>query len=529
MNNKRKKGWLVTILMVMLVALLPVTAGAFISGVAASGTTKTFNITAKDGTISMGDGSTAYIWGYASTDPNVTCPNGPTAAMYGTGCVGGVMPSPVGGGVQYPGPTVIVNQGDTVIVNLKNNIPTLPGNAAVNTSIVFPGQNVTAAGGVAGLLTQEAPPDNTTTVTYTFVASQPGTYTYYSGTQTWLQQEMGLVGALIVRPNSVGSANCPTPPAVVLPPATPTAPNNGYAYCVKNGYYDHEYLLLITEIDPSIHSLVASGKMSQVDNASYHATAWFIGGRNYPDTMSIDYAGWLPAQPYGAMVQMHPLENVLMRLIGGGRNLHPFHTHGQNHNIIARDGRLLQSSPAATYADMPISDYTTTTISGETVDAIWGPWLSRNLGWDIYGPPGSHTCTATGAGPLTPLISFLRTNQPYLNIGATEFDPNTAEGCADHGKDVPVLIPQENKLSYGVMYGGTPYIGIPGALPPIDPNTGGNHSYQNPLAGISFMWHSHSEKEITTNNIFIGGMATMSLVLPYTEVVNGVSQPINIP
>lgn len=524
MNMKRNKWWPVTVLMGVLVVLLPVAAGAFISGVAVSGTTKTFNLTASDGTVLMGDGSSAYLWGYASTDPNVTCPLGPTAAMYGTGCANGVMPNPGLGIAQYPGPTIIVNQGDTVIVNLKNHIPTLPGNAPVNTSIVFPGQNVTATGGTAGLITQEAPPDGNTTVTYTFVAAQPGTYTYYSGTDTWLQQEMGLVGALIVRPNNVGSANCPTPPVLAA------APNNGYAYCVQNGYYDHEYLFLMTEVDPTMHSLVALGKMSQVNNAAFHATAWFISGRNYPDTMSIDYAGWLPSQPYGAMVQMHPLESVLMRIIGGGRNMHPFHTHGQNHVIIARDGRLLQSSPAASYADMPISDYTTTTISGETTDAIWGPWLSRNLGWDIFGPPNSHTCNATGTGPLTPLINFLRANQPYLNIGATEFDPTTAEGCADHNKDLPVLLPQENKLSYGVMYGGTPYLGIPGALPPIDPNTGANHSYQNPMAGISFMWHSHNEREITTNNIFIGGMATMSLVLPYTGVVNGVSgQPINIP
>lgn len=40
------------------------------------------------------------------------------------------------------------------------------------------------------------------------------------------------------------------------------------------------------------------------------------------------------------------------------------------------------------------------------------------------------------------------------------------------------------------------------------------HVNKNPLAGISFMWHSHNERELTTNDIFIGGMATMALVLP---------------
>ena len=31
-------------------------------------------------------------------------------------------------------------------------------------------------------------------------------------------------------------------------------------------------------------------------------------------------------------------------------------------------------------------------------------------------------------------------------------------------------------------------------------------------AGFAFMWHSHNEREITTNNIFPGGMMMMMLV-----------------
>ena len=40
-------------------------------------------------------------------------------------------------------------------------------------------------------------------MTYTFVASSPGTHAYYSGTQGDLQVEMGLYGAVIVLPASV--------------------------------------------------------------------------------------------------------------------------------------------------------------------------------------------------------------------------------------------------------------------------------------------------------------------------------------
>ena len=57
-----------------------------------------------------------------------------------------------------------------------------------NVSIVFPGQtDVTATGGAIGIMTREAAPGGSA-VTYTFVASEPGTYTYYSGTSPELQR-----------------------------------------------------------------------------------------------------------------------------------------------------------------------------------------------------------------------------------------------------------------------------------------------------------------------------------------------------
>jgi len=39
---------------------------------------------------------------------------------------------------------------------------------------------------------------------------------------------------------------------------------------------------------------------------------------------------------------------------------------------------------------------------------------------------------------------------------------------------------------------------------------------QNPPeeSGIAFMWHSHNEREITTNDVFPGGMLMMMLVDP---------------
>jgi hypothetical protein len=295
---------------------------------------------------------------------------------------------------------------------------------------------------------------------------------------------MGLVGTIIVRPTGFSATN----------------PSTWRAYGDASTAYDREYLFLLTDADPLIHQKVAFASAAEkaagfpsVDLTRRHAVDWFINGRNFPDTMTDANVAWLPAQPYNSFPQMHPGERVLMRIIGAGADLHPFHTHGQNHLVIARDARVLSSNLAAAnpVADMAVSDYTTTSIPGETVDAIWGPWTGEKLGWDVYGTGNGHTCNGPSAG----------------------FDPTTHEYCGDHGKALPVALPPQTYLSFGPMYGGTPFLGVPGSLPILNPD-GTVHVQKNPQAGLSFMWHSHSERELTTNDIFIGGMATMALVVP---------------
>lgn len=397
-----------------------------------------FNLRAKSGYISTADGSSVFFWGYANEDG--------------------------AGTVQYPGPTMIVTQNAPVTVNLTNNLKE-------PTSIVFPGQTVTATGGVPGLLTREAPPDRLTTVTYTFTPTQPGTYTYYSGTHSDLQIEMGLVGALIVRPT--------------------TAPLTT-AYGVPSSTFDHEYLFLLTEMDPVVHNQVEFGQMSQVDTAAFWPTLWFINGRNAPDTMGMNCDATLPTQPYNIMPMMTPGDRMLLRLIGAGRDPHPFHTHGNNFDLIARDGRLLESTALATKTvevgdvpDLAVSDFTQTVSPGATYDAIF-TWTGKNLGWDVYGDPATHTCTD---GDLD------------------GYDDTTFEWCADHGKAFPVTLPGTDVMAVGAAYSGSPFLGAAGFLPPGE---GGN----NPNSGYFYMWHSHNEKEMVNSDIFPGGLMTMMIVEP---------------
>jgi hypothetical protein len=191
------------------------------------------------------------------------------------------------------------------------------------------------------------------------------------------------------------------------------------------------------------------------------------------------------------MVMAHPGERILFRLVSAGRDLHPFHTHGNNFTVIARDGRLLESAPGAG-PDLGVSDFTVTAVPGSTFDALF-EWTGKGLGWDIYGA-APHTCNGV-AVDATPASS-------------DGFDPTTKEYCPDHGKPLPVALPSLQELTIGEAWSGSPFLGAFGSEPP-------GHVSVNPNAGYFFMWHSHTEKELTNNDIFPGGMMTMLVVEPH--------------
>jgi manganese oxidase len=338
--------------------------------------------------------------------------------------------------------------------------------------------------------------------------------------------EMGLQGAIVVRPIGFDAST----------PATATGGRK--AFTNISTAYDREYLMLLSEIDVEQHKAVGRGELFTVDHADRRPVTWFENGRTMPDTMADANSTLLPSQPYNSLPLSHPGEKILIRFVGAGLDLHPLHTHGQNHLVIARDGRVLNSAQNNDLRpDLGVSDYTTTVVPGETVDAIYGVWTGAKLGWDVYGPKEGSDTTISALNP-NGINGYLRTqnwNQfiplqktipphacnyviaacnPALPNDPNCFDPVTHEYCPDHDKDFPLQLPTQSEVAFGFMYGGTAFLGVPATLPPINTNDGLFHSQQNPDAGISFMWHSHNEREITTNNVFIGGMATMSMILP---------------
>jgi FtsP/CotA-like multicopper oxidase with cupredoxin domain len=419
MQTKRKFGLVILVLTVLIV----MTGSAAVTGVRvaqATGPTgmvctngPTFDLKATSGYISTPDGNSVFMWSYAKNP----------------------------GSFQVPGPVLCVNEGDTVTITLTNNLPDPPGAALPeNTSMIFPGQiGVTTSGGVPGLITAEATPGGGT-VTYSFVASEPGTYLYESGTNPHKQVHMGLYGVLVVRP-AMGPAYAYNDAATKFDP-------------------DREYLILIHDIDPSLHQKVERGKAYDV--TLKHDRYWTVNGRSFPDSIADNFAAWLPNQPYGALAWVEPHnpstnpDPALVRMVNAGMANHPFHPHSNNMQIIARDGRLLDVAGVKAFYE----SFTTTIGSGQTYDLLF----------------------------------------TWTNV----------EAWTSSGNPVPVAIPGLQNLVFKddvTFYSGSPYLGEQDTLPV------GTTSY-NQCGEFYFPWHSHALNEFQNFDEGFGGLATLVRVDP---------------
>lgn len=286
----------------------------------------TFSLTAADGYVSTPDGNSIYMWSYRNSS----------------------------GSFQLPGPTLCVTSGDAVTIVLHNTLPEA-------TSAVFPGQTGVKAngnpaqpqfdtGGSLTSLVQSAAATNGS-VTYTFTAGSPGTYLYESGTDVNKQVQMGMYGALVVRP--VGH---------------PDQVNNRSDSRFTLG---KEYVFLLSEVDPAVH--VDVERNQPIDWKTYTARYFMINGRSMPDTIAPNHASWLPSQPYGALVHIKPYDATTnpypatIRYLNAGSVNYPFHPHGSDERVINRDGHPL-AGPGG--EDLSYQKYDLDVGPGQGVDVL---------------------------------------------------------------------------------------------------------------------------------------------------------------
>jgi len=337
-----------------------------------------FSLTAQSGYIQMSDMNTVYMW------------------SYGTGTTSG--------NFQYPGPVLCVNEGDTVEITLKNELP-----YNQTTSLIFPGQENVMAEGV---LAQPDLANNSLTdsvanggsITYSFVASRPGTFIYESGTDTKTQVPMGLASVLIVRP-SMGA---------------------DFVYNRSDDRFtpEEEFMAFLSEVDPYQHAAweqsVGKGKNYNLNN--YHAYYWLLNGRGFPDTMADNNATWMPNQPYGALARIHPFNDdpgagaayhpypAVERFINVGTEEYPFHPHGQNGQVVGRDGYPLEGPGGQ---DMAYENFLVNIGPGQTWDVLFA-WHDAE-GYD----PITNPVNVTVPDLVNVTIGMFYSGSPYLGYQQT--------------------------------------------------------------------------------------------------------------
>jgi hypothetical protein len=307
-------------------------------------------------------------------------------------------------------------------------------------------------------------------------------------------------------------------------------------------------------MDPRIHNAAlaqitalsacvagAVGCNLEVPTEPYHPAYFLINGRSMPDLMDGNYEPEYPHQPYNGNPHMHPGELTLIRSIGQGRWQHPFHEHANHVRILARDGNMqLSASSSNDLAGLLM--FNTDTTPGEAFDGIFY-FTGRGLNWDPYGHHPGDTADPLASAPCVPDANG------YYTVNSTPPAPvnaiNYYEWCQDHNKPLevspigdvagggPATLPNPNIFTNGPWYGGTPYLGPDATLrgggtqacASATGSTAANGAstcsslqpsniQANPSTerGWAYMWHSHNEREITTNNVFPGGMLMMMLV-----------------
>ena len=321
----------------------------------AGAATVPLDLYAVTGTTSLpAGGQNVTVWGYSTTNTAVTSPGGPT---------------------------LVVDQGDTVEITLHNQL-------AEPTALHFQGQAMIPD-------RTGAPPAGTKV--YTFTADRAGTYLYEAGLLPNAEHQvaMGLYGALIVRPAAAGQA-----------------------YDAPATAFDDEAVLVLSEIDPALNN---AANPANFDMRKYAPRYFLVNGKVYPNTEAIPTAAG---------------QKVLLRYVNAGNQYHSMAVLGAHQNVIALDGNPLAFAgryvaetfgPGQT-ADVLVTAPTTTVDA--TLPVYDGSLLLHNS--NLAGSGGMLTLLeVTGSGGGTDSAGPVTSDVAHVSGTLTATVDETTTGGAD--------------------------------------------------------------------------------------------------
>lgn len=416
---------------------------------AATAAVVTVNLCATTGTLSLPalpSAISAPVWGYA------TGPCSPTTVVSAPG-----------------GPVIAVDVGDVVTVNLQNKLTQATG-------LLFQGQSMVPDRTGAGPATVSTFP----TKTYTFTASNPGTFLYEAALLPNAQHQvaMGLNGAFVVRPvkpvridaaagvtlgstvvtdaavvaTDIGSAVTGTGVALgsTITGVTPgvsftmsaaatasatgvtvTAPATAYASAATT--YQDEAVLVLSEIDPALNT---SANPAGFDMRNYAPKYFLINGKPYPSTDPIATAAG---------------RAVLLRYVNAGAKHHSMSVLGLRQIFVAKDGSTLptlnHNVAAETLAAGQTGDAIVTVPAAAITAsrfAVYDASLALHNG-NAAGFGGMLTFVATGgaaaaAGPVVTALSLVGNNVAATITAATGQTVTAAEYWIDSGAHTAITV-----------------------------------------------------------------------------------------
>ena len=279
------------ILIGLVLCTLALTTAALARVAGGAGQVRHFTLYVRDGWLTMPDGAQVYVWGFTDN------PDGPASV---------------------PGPSIVVDEGDTVEVLLVNDrdptannlMPVGEGHTihlhGLDTSTEHDGVPETHP---AGLARQGG------SYIYRFVARHAGTYFYHCHQNNVEHQQMGMYGPLVVR--AAGGRK--------------TAYTGGPAY-------DREHTLVLAEIGAEGHD--HARRAVQEGAEPYN---WL---RYRPDYMLANNRAFRAEDDLHIPLQAAPRERVLVRAINAGYVVHALRlASGQPFRIVASDGRPWTGGP----------------------------------------------------------------------------------------------------------------------------------------------------------------------------------------
>ena len=302
---------------------------------------------AGDGLTMMADGYPQYVFGFTDV----------------TGVPDNLVMSTAMLGANSPGPTITLNQGQGLYLTLSNY------GMAMRPDLFDP-HTVHWHGYPQAISYYDGVPDASIAInmggslTYFYLANDPGTYIYHCHVEATEHIQMGMIANFYVHP-SQDSQSFDDPTDAV------TKNYTLFAYNDNDGTtgYDVEAAILLTDFDRDFHD--ASMNVQPLGFAAMDGDYFLMNGRGYPDTTStadiLNEMGYA-SQNKSSLISVTQGQRVLLRV--SNLSVGSFYTVeslGIPMKVVGQDAQLLRGP---TGQDLTYKTSSVTLGGGQTYDVL---------------------------------------------------------------------------------------------------------------------------------------------------------------